>query len=54
LKLHWIASSENLSLDDFMERIADIDATQKAGTFYISCFTKKAQDLLDKAQRDGE
>lgn len=54
LKLHWIASSENISLDDFISNIADIDATQDAGTFYISCFTKEAQKLLDKSQEDGE
>ncbi|MDA7817267.1 hypothetical protein N9A28_03660 [Sulfurimonas sp.] len=54
LQLHWIASKENLSLDDFIANIADIDATQNAGTFYISCFTKEAQELLDKSQRDSK
>jgi len=54
LKLHWIASSENLTLDDFIQKIADVDATQNAGTFYISCFSKEAQKLLDKSQSDGE
>lgn len=54
LKLHWVASSENISLDDFISNIADVDATQEAGTFYISCFTKEAQNLLDKSQEDGE
>ena len=54
LKLHWIASSENLSLDDFIESIADIEATQNSGTFYISCFTKEAQKLLNKSQSNGE
>ena len=54
LKLHWIASGENISLDNFIEKIADIEATQKAGTFYISCFTKEAQKLLDKSQDKGE
>ena len=54
LKLHWIAASENITLDDFMEKIADIDATQTAGTFYISCFQKKAQELLENSQKDGE
>ena len=54
LKLHWIASSENLSLDDFISNIADIDETQNAGTFYISCFSKEAQKLLDKSQTNGE
>ncbi len=52
LKLHWIASSENISLDDFLAKIADVKATQDAGTFYISCFTKEAQDLLDNAQQE--
>ncbi|MCD6258191.1 MAG: hypothetical protein J7J31_01185 [Helicobacteraceae bacterium] len=54
LKLHWIASKENLSLDDFLDRIADVDATQAAGTFYISAFTKEAQRLLDDSQSKGE
>jgi hypothetical protein len=54
LKFHWIASKENLSLDDFLSNIADIDATEKVGTFYISCFSKEAQKLLDKSQIDGE
>jgi hypothetical protein len=54
LKLHWIASAENISLDDFLSQIADIDETQNAGTFYISCFTKEAQKLLDNSQIKGE
>ncbi len=54
LKFHWIASKENLSLDDFISNIADIDATENAGTFYISCFNKEAQKLLDKSQINGE
>lgn len=54
LKFHWIASSENISLDDFIANIADIDETEATGTFYISCFTKEAQDLLDKSQSGGE
>ncbi|MEN4052383.1 MULTISPECIES: hypothetical protein [Sulfurimonas] len=47
MKLHQRAASENLSLDDFLEKIADLPATEKAGTFYVSYFTKKAQELLD-------
>lgn len=54
LKFHWIASAENINLDDFMDKIADMDATQDAGTFYISEFTKEAQKLLDKSQSKGE
>jgi len=51
LKLHWIASAENISLDDFLENITDLDKTQNSGTFYISCFTDKAQELLDNTQK---
>jgi hypothetical protein len=47
MKLHQGAALENLSLDDFLEKIADLQATQEAGTFYVSQFTKKAQELLD-------
>lgn len=54
LKFHWIASSENINLDDFMSNVADMDATQDAGTFYISVFTKEAQKMLDKSQSHGE
>nr|WP_321268388.1 hypothetical protein [uncultured Sulfurimonas sp.] len=54
LKFHWIASKENISLDDFMDKIADMDATQESCTFYISTFTKEAQKLLDKSQSNGE
>ncbi|MCW8837227.1 MAG: hypothetical protein OQK11_00860, partial [Thiovulaceae bacterium] len=50
LKLHWIASAQNISLDDFISNIADVNATQEAGTFYISKFTKEAQNLLNKSQ----
>ncbi|PHS58290.1 MAG: hypothetical protein COB17_03460 [Sulfurimonas sp.] len=54
LKLHWIASKEKLSLDDFLDKIADVDATQKKGTFYISEFTKEAQNMLDKSQMESK
>jgi len=53
LKLHWLASKENISLDDFMSNLADITVTQENGTFYISGFTKAAQKLLDNAQEQG-
>ena len=54
LKFHTIASKEKLTLDDFIQNIADIDATQNAGTFYISEFTDEAQKLLDKSQSEGK
>ncbi len=54
LKLHWLASAENITIDDFMETMADIEVTQANKTFYISGFTKEAQILLDNAQTKGE
>ena len=54
LKLHQIASAEGISLDDFIDTIADIEATQDAGTFYISAFTPQAQKLRNTAQKSGE
>jgi hypothetical protein len=53
MKMHLAAASSGLSLDDFIEKIADVDATQRAGTFYISTFAKKAQELLDNAKQTG-
>jgi hypothetical protein len=53
LKIHWIASNEGINLDDFISNIADIDATQKAGKFYISVFQKEAQILLSDLKSDG-
>lgn len=53
LKFHWIASSEGINLDDFMDNIADMDATEEAGKFYISMFKKEAQNLLSDSQSDG-
>ncbi len=50
LKLHWIASAEGITLEYFIDNIANIQATQDSGTFYISQFTKKAQDLLNNVK----
>ncbi len=47
LKFHWIAADEGMSLDDFLSNMADLEETQKNGTFYISAFTKEAQSLLE-------
>ncbi|ABB44037.1 hypothetical protein Suden_0758 [Sulfurimonas denitrificans DSM 1251] len=55
LKIHALASEKDISLDNFIDNIADLDATSEAGTFYISCFkTKEAQKLLENSQIDGE
>jgi hypothetical protein len=54
LKFHWVASSEKISLEDFLEKIADVDATEKAGKFYISKFSKEAQKLLNSSKNSEE
>ena len=48
MKVHQAAALENLALDDFLEKLADLQATENAGTFYVSRFSKEAQELLDK------
>lgn len=53
LKLHHLAAAENLSLDDFLSKMADLELTQANGTFYISGFTKEAQQLLDNVKEKG-
>ena len=50
LTLHTYAAQENMTLEDFMENMADIEVTQNNGTFYISGFKKEAQQLLDNAK----
>jgi hypothetical protein len=55
LKLHWLAAAEGISLEDFMQNMADIETTQANATFYISGFTKEAQVLLDNAkEKEGK
>ncbi|MEA2112112.1 MAG: hypothetical protein U9P71_08710 [Campylobacterota bacterium] len=38
MKIHVKAINEAISLDDFIEKIADVDATEASGTFYLSKF----------------
>ncbi|MBA1432328.1 MAG: hypothetical protein FAF04_01740 [Epsilonproteobacteria bacterium] len=54
MKVHQAAALENLTLDDFLEKLADLQATELAGTFYVSRFVKEAQELLNsiKSQED--
>ncbi len=46
MQVHLAAASKNITLDDFINTVADIDATQSAGTFYICAFKDEAQKLL--------
>jgi len=50
MKIHRLSASEGLGFDEFLERIADVEATQNAGTFYISHFSEAAQHLLNIAE----
>ena len=53
--IHKEAADAGIGIDDFINTIADVDATQEAGTFYVSAFLEGAQKLLEKKkQRDGE
>jgi hypothetical protein len=42
MKVHMHSAQKGVSLDDFINKTADVDATQKAGTFYISAFKEGA------------
>jgi hypothetical protein len=50
MKMHQGAALEKLPFVDFLDKIADIEATQNMGTFYISQFSKEAQELLDNSK----
>ena len=54
MKVHQIATDKALDIDNFLEKIADIESTQQMGTFYISEFQKEAQNLLNNTQSVGE
>jgi len=43
MKVHLLSANKGVSLEDFINKIADIDATQAAGTFYISTFKERAE-----------
>ena len=46
LRYHFKAADKELSLETFMDTYTNMEETQKNNTFYISSFTKKAQELL--------
>ncbi len=54
LSYHKQASQNSIPLDDFMSKYTDIEETQKNKTFYISCFTNKAQELLSLTKKNME
>jgi hypothetical protein len=46
MTIHMEAAKAGMSLDDFINKVADIEATQAAGSFYICAFQDAARDLL--------
>ena len=47
MKMHQAGADSGMSIDAFIEKICDVDATHRAGNFYISDFKKDAQKILD-------
>ncbi len=45
MKIHQKAADAKISIDDFINEIADIEQTQNNGTFYVSAFLPKANTL---------
>jgi hypothetical protein len=54
LLYHQKASELHILLDDFLDNYADMQATEINNTFYISSFTKKAQELLISSKESAE
>lgn len=54
MDIHRAASNAKIPFEEFLDDTADLEATQKDGTFYISRFNKKAQDLLHVNKTDSE
>lgn len=53
MTVHKEAAKAGISLDDFINDIADIEATQSRGSFYVCAFKDAAQDLLKNAKEDS-
>ena len=49
MKVHMQASNAKMDLDDFLEQVADLEATQQFGSFYISSFNESAQKMLNSS-----
>jgi hypothetical protein len=47
MKMHQAGADSGMSIDDFIKKIGDVDATLLAGSFYISAFKKDAREKLD-------
>jgi hypothetical protein len=45
MKIHQKSADAKISIDEFINEIADIEKTQNNGTFYVSAFLPKADTL---------
>jgi hypothetical protein len=50
MKVHQFCANESIDFDEFLQDYADIEATQNAGTFYISAFSDKGEKILKSLQ----
>ena len=50
MKIHQKAADAKITLDDFINEIADVDKTQQNGTFYVSAFSSKADELFNDSK----
>jgi hypothetical protein len=47
MKMHQAGADSGMSIEAFIEKVADVDATMTVGNFYISDFKKDARKTLD-------
>ena len=50
MKVHALAANADIDLESFLDQYADMQQVEIDGTFYISAFTKKVQDLLEDSK----
>ncbi len=51
MRIHMEAAKAGMSLDDFINTVADIEATQNAGSFYVCAFKEAARELLANGEK---
>ena len=51
MNAHKIGADAGINLDMFIATIGDIDATQAAGTFYISAFKPEAMAAMERGSK---
>jgi hypothetical protein len=53
MQIHMEAAKAGVSLDDFINNIADVEGTQAAGSFYVCAFQDAARELLENAKDEA-